>query len=210
MKKISTLLIMVVLTSFLFTSVASAACTTCQDASIKDLKVSPATGTAPLKVNFVGTFSGNVGRVSYQLVDSVTGKLACSCGSKCPIQMGKGTCTCSCIAPKAGTYDAVMTIYNKAGQQCCTPFVLKNAVTVTDKKVTCTPNFNFKVNRHVAVFKDTTTPKATKWSWDFGDGTKSIKQNPVHYYKKVGTYKVCLTATASCGTASTCKNVVVR
>ncbi|AKB28648.1 cell surface protein [Methanosarcina siciliae T4/M] len=41
---------------------------------------------------------------------------------------------------------------------------------------------------------------ATKWNWDFGDGSTSIKQNPVHAYSEVGTYTVKLTVSNSNGT----------
>jgi len=34
----------------------------------------------------------------------------------------------------------------------------------------------------------------TKWLWDFGDGTTSTLQNPIHIYSKLGTYTVKLTA----------------
>ena len=34
----------------------------------------------------------------------------------------------------------------------------------------------------------------TKWLWDFGDGTTSTLQNPMHTYSKLGTYTVKLTA----------------
>ena len=33
---------------------------------------------------------------------------------------------------------------------------------------------------------------AKAWQWDFGDGTSSVDQNPVHTYKQYGVYKVCL------------------
>ena len=35
---------------------------------------------------------------------------------------------------------------------------------------------------------------ATWWHWDFGDGTSSAGQNPIHVYEKYGEYQVCLTA----------------
>ncbi len=35
--------------------------------------------------------------------------------------------------------------------------------------------------------------KITKWLWDFGDGTTSNEQNPVHIYHSSGTYNVSLT-----------------
>jgi len=33
------------------------------------------------------------------------------------------------------------------------------------------------------------------YAWDFGDGTKSTEQNPVHTYDKVGEYTATLTVT---------------
>ena len=38
-----------------------------------------------------------------------------------------------------------------------------------------------------------TTPNATTWNWDFGDGTFSNEQNPSHVYQTEGEYKVILT-----------------
>src|SRR5262249_41951534 len=34
-----------------------------------------------------------------------------------------------------------------------------------------------------------------KFEWDFGDGSKSSEQNPVHTYEKVGEYTATLTVT---------------
>ncbi len=31
------------------------------------------------------------------------------------------------------------------------------------------------------------------WLWDFGDGTTSTEQNPLHAFPQQGTYLVCLT-----------------
>jgi hypothetical protein len=36
---------------------------------------------------------------------------------------------------------------------------------------------------------------ADTWLWDFGDGTTSNEQNPVHTYRKIGSYTVSLTVT---------------
>jgi PKD repeat protein len=43
------------------------------------------------------------------------------------------------------------------------------------------------------------THSATGWSWDFGDGTTSTEQNPVHIYEGAGYYSVTLTATDNAG-----------
>jgi len=46
-------------------------------------------------------------------------------------------------------------------------------------------------------FTDASTSHGTitDWSWDFGDGTGSMEQNPTHQYTAPGTYTVSLTVT---------------
>lgn len=51
-------------------------------------------------------------------------------------------------------------------------------------------------------FSDTTvinTGTITDWLWDFGDGTTSASQNPIHIFDNTGTFDVSLTATSSLG-----------
>ena len=51
-------------------------------------------------------------------------------------------------------------------------------------------------------FTDQSVPgdfSITEWAWDFGDGTQSTQQDPVHIYENPGTYDVSLTVTASNG-----------
>jgi len=43
-------------------------------------------------------------------------------------------------------------------------------------------------------FTDQSTNNPTHWLWDFGDGTISTQQNPLHYYQSNGTYTVKLKA----------------
>ncbi|MFZ6052076.1 PKD domain-containing protein [Halocola ammonii] len=43
--------------------------------------------------------------------------------------------------------------------------------------------------------------------WDFGDGTTSSNQNPVHIFETPGIYEVCLTAGNVCGSSTTCQTV---
>ena len=43
------------------------------------------------------------------------------------------------------------------------------------------------------------THSAVSWHWDFGDGTSSDEQNPVHIYENGGYYNVKLVATAANG-----------
>jgi PKD repeat protein len=51
-------------------------------------------------------------------------------------------------------------------------------------------------------FTDTSTGTPTKWTWDFGDGSTSIEQNPTHIYTTEGTYTVKLTVSNSLGSDS--------
>jgi|GEM_PF-1053144 len=41
-------------------------------------------------------------------------------------------------------------------------------------------------------FRDSSKGNPTSWSWNFGDGGTSIKQNPIHSYRKGGSYSIKL------------------
>lgn len=58
-------------------------------------------------------------------------------------------------------------------------------------------------------FTDTSDASPRKWLWDFGDGTNSTEQNPVHTYKKPGTYTVNLTVVNGLGSDSLSKNNLI-
>ncbi|MHC1706391.1 MAG: PKD domain-containing protein [Bacteroidales bacterium] len=60
-------------------------------------------------------------------------------------------------------------------------------------------------------FWDLSIGNPVSWSWDFGDGTNSTLQYPVHTYAQPGIYNVCLTiATASGCTSTFCLTVTVN
>jgi PKD repeat protein len=55
----------------------------------------------------------------------------------------------------------------------------------------------------VAVSFQSLNPNATGWLWNFGDGTTSTEENPVHTYQVDGDYQVSLTiTTAECTVSS--------
>lgn len=50
---------------------------------------------------------------------------------------------------------------------------------------------------------------ADLFAWDFGDGSTSVEENPVHVFTEVGTYNVCLEAYNDCASFTICNEVVV-
>jgi uncharacterized delta-60 repeat protein len=67
--------------------------------------------------------------------------------------------------------------------------------------------FGYTVNELDVQFTESTN-YTTSWLWNFGDGTTSNLQNPMHSYAAAGTYAVCLkVSNPSCGTDSICQNV---
>jgi uncharacterized membrane protein len=47
--------------------------------------------------------------------------------------------------------------------------------------------------RRVFAFMDESLGPVENWTWDFGDGTTSQEQNPVHQYTTAGHWTVVLT-----------------
>jgi PKD repeat protein len=58
-------------------------------------------------------------------------------------------------------------------------------------------------------FTDLSANNPSAWRWDFGDGETSVEQNPVHTFKAVGTYTVCLEASNKFGSAKACKQNLI-
>ena len=55
-------------------------------------------------------------------------------------------------------------------------------------------------------FNDTSEGEPTSWNWDFGDGTNSTVENPVHTYCHSGKYDITLTVTNEMGSNTTIKD----
>ena len=63
-------------------------------------------------------------------------------------------------------------------------------------------HWSFKVldmDRRLVAFQDESVGKITGWKWDFGDGTSSTEQHPLHTYAKAGQYVVALYIEGSAG-----------
>jgi gliding motility-associated-like protein len=92
----------------------------------------------------------------------------------------------------AGYYRVTLTVKTASG--CTGTYSMFQAVAggafppVADFSV---PDTNVCGNSPVQ-FSATATGSVTSWNWDFGDGTKSNVQNPVHQYSAEGNYTITL------------------
>ncbi len=59
-------------------------------------------------------------------------------------------------------------------------------------------------------FTDTSEGNPTSWNWDFGDGSVSTEENPVHTYTVPGMFSVRLTSANSAGSAIITKQDYIR
>ncbi|MEO1448082.1 MAG: PKD domain-containing protein, partial [Bacteroidota bacterium] len=59
-------------------------------------------------------------------------------------------------------------------------------------------------------FTDLTTNAPAFWTWDFGDGTSSTDQNPVHAYSTPGTYVVTLIADNCIAVDTITKSITIQ
>ncbi len=98
-----------------------------------------------------------------------------------------------------GTYTITLTAIKN---NCSQTKSISNAITVNAANA----NFTFTQNRScfpiTATFTSLST-NATSWMWDFGDGTSSTLQNPVHIYNSPPSGNINLTINDSNGCSGT-------
>lgn len=79
---------------------------------------------------------------------------------------------------------------------------------------TTAPTANFSISSPTSCtgeieFTDISTQAPSSWAWDFGDGTSSTLENPIHNYTVNGTYDVTLVASNSFGVDTVTQTNVV-
>jgi PKD repeat protein len=116
-----------------------------------------------------------------------------------------------------GNHTACVNVTDDSGTtvQCCTE------VTVYPKlEVSCNATPNPTKEDHDVEFSATRVggippgPDCSySWFWDFGDGTNSTAQNPIHAYGTAGTYQAEVTLTDDCGidpaNVATCNRTII-
>ena len=99
----------------------------------------------------------------------------------------------------AGTYTIQLTVTDDLGASSITSQV----VTVIENPAPVA-GFTFSTTDLTATFTDTSSDDGAvvEWNWDFGDGSTSTDQNPMHSYAAAGTYTVTLSVTDDFGAAN--------
>lgn len=102
----------------------------------------------------------------------------------------------------AGIYRVSLMVSNPAGSDA---FTQDNFIVVDD-----VPEVDFSVVQdQTTVSFVNQSSNGDSFEWDFGDGTTSITESPVHEYPSEGDYVVTLTATNECGTSIASQTISV-
>ena len=108
-----------------------------------------------------------------------------------------------------------MTVRNDLGQSAST----SRSVIVSASSTQLVADFTFSptdptisIGTNTVRFGATdSSPSATEWAWDFGDGSSGSGQKVSHTFTRAGSWVVRLTVTDSSGrTSTTTKTVTVR
>jgi len=147
------------------------------DAVKAKFTASPTLGRAPLMVQFTDRSSGATSW-NWDFGDGTTSNAAN------PVH----------VYTASGTYRVTLTVSSEYGSASTTATIrVLGGSAIPDSSL----NVQFTVTPMVGrapqevQFMDS-SPGATSWNWDFGDGTSSSNQNPLHLYTNAGTYRVTL------------------
>ena len=101
----------------------------------------------------------------------------------------------------AGTYTVCLAITDSCGSDTLCQLISVCAAPVAA--------FSYTLGGLAVVDFMDISSGGTTWFWDFGDGNTSTLQNPSHSYAGLGSYTACLTVSDSCGTDTSCQQVLV-
>jgi YVTN family beta-propeller protein len=152
---------------------------------------SPTSGKAPLKVAFIDKSAGSPTKWKWTFGDGKTSTI------QNPTHKYSNL----------GNYTVSLTATNAEGNSTT---IKTDYIKVVTKPVA---NFSAKSTSGKApldvAFTDTSTGVLTGWIWDFGDGSKSFLQSPIHKYSKAGIYTVNLTVKNAAGRDTVTKKELI-
>jgi PKD repeat protein len=99
------------------------------------------------------------------------------------------------VYSKPGEYLVCLNVYNADSMETCFHFICET-IEIPDS-MNCIAAFSYMADSSSQLvnqfsFYDESNGYPDNWEWDFGDGTISHEQNPVHVYQEGGQYEVCL------------------
>ncbi|MDD1670980.1 MAG: PKD domain-containing protein [Methanomicrobiales archaeon] len=143
----------------------------------------PRQGKAPLTVLFVDLSRGNVGSRLWDFGD----------GSTSAERFAVHT------YENPGRYTVKLTVTNSGGTDTMTRvnYIRVNAERPPDAQFTASPRAGTAPLE--VSFRDLSKGSVDSRLWDFGDGSTSIEEDPVHIYATPGTYSVSLTVVNDAG-----------
>ena len=109
------------------------------------------------------------------------------------------------IYTESGTYTVTLTAINADGSDEAT-----QSVTIKDPPSASFTHSsdNYEAGDTVMFINHST--KATSYEWDFGDGTTSTEESPIHVFYETGTYTVTLTATNDDGSDVASEDISIK
>lgn len=113
------------------------------------------------------------------------------------------------IYTSPGSYLACLSISNYINS--CYDSICQ-LVVVTKNPLGCQAYFVDSIlNSGAIAFMDYSIGSMNSYSWNFGDGTYSNQQNPIHYFFQAGTYQVCLSISDNLNTCNDiyCQSIYV-
>jgi PKD repeat protein len=154
---------------------------------------SPSSGDLPLLVTFTNT-STNATSYNWNFGDHTSSTLT------------NPTHTYTSV----GTFTVTLTATNANGSVSVSHTVIVNTVIAQPPGGTGTigtTDFDYIILGHIV---ELMSLAAGMVHWQFGDGTSSYIQNPIHKYKRSGTYKVTLTVSHSTGVSAVTKTIKIK
>jgi len=156
-----------------------------------DFAASPTSGSPPLTVRFTDLSTGTITSWHWNFGD----------GTSSSAQNSSHTY----IDP--GTYTVTLLVIGPAGRNSKTihGYIQVGTSLAADFQCPSTAYVGLGV-----LFRDLSTGDITSWLWNFGDGSISTDQNPVHTFSGEGIYEMMLTVSGPRGTDTTTCTVEVR
>ena len=161
-----------------------------QVAPVAGFSTSTPSGCAPLTVQFTDTSTGAPNAWEWQFPG---GQPATSTEQNPTV-----------VYNEAGTYSVTLTVSNDVGES---QVVQSQFIEVMAEPVAA---FEAVANLAEVTFTNN-SQNGLSYEWDFGDGSTSTEENPVHTYAASGEYQVSLTVSNDCGfaVASQILNIVI-